>query len=64
MPGENFEAICIETKVYVDRFGGNGKVMIGVRFFHRGFVHNPSIFVVKIFGKEKTDFSIAPNGFL
>ena len=64
MAGENFEAICILTKFYGDIFGGKGRGMIAVRFFHQEFVHNPSILIVYIFGKEKTNLSIPPNGFL
>ena len=61
MAGENFETICIQTKVYVDKFGGRDRVMVGVRFSLRGFVHNPSILMVKIFSKEKTDLPIPPD---
>jgi len=36
---------------------------IGVQFFLQGFLHNASILKVKIFSKEKANFSIPTNGF-
>jgi len=43
---------------------GMDKEGAGVHFFLLGFLRNPSILKIKIFRKEKTDFSIPTNGFL
>ena len=60
----NYETIDISTKIYLDINDGKDKEGVEDRFYLREFLHNPSILKVKIFGKEKTDFSITTNGFL
>ena len=60
----NFETICIWTKIYVDSVGRMDKEGVEVRFYFREFLRNPSILKVKIFSKEKSDFSITTDCFI
>ena len=63
MAAENYETIDISTKIYEDINDGKDKEGVEDRFYLRGFLRNPSISKIKIFSKEKTDFSIPTNGF-
>ena len=63
MEVENFETSDISTKIYQDINDGKDKEGVEDRFYLRGFLHNPSILKVKIFSKEKTNFTIPTNGF-
>ena len=64
MEVEYFATIDISTIIYEDINDGKDIEGVGVHFFHLGFLHNPSIFKIKTFSKEKPHFSIPSNGFL
>ena len=64
MEVENFETSDILTKIYEGINDGKDIEGVGVHSFHLGFLHNPSIFKIKTFSKEKPHFSIPSNGFL